>query len=97
MPTNIEEIDLAKMGPILLRYHDQLLCVVPVHPYRTKEGIVHTSNIRILPIGGGIRSKPILRPKTPMRLRMTDSDGTPTNYDTRLTTTCIELEPQTDQ
>lgn len=94
----MKEIDLTKTGPILLRYHNQVVHVCPVRSYRTKGvlGIAHTSNIRIFPLGGGIRSKPTMGPKVPFFLRMTDPDGTPTNYDTRLITTCIELEPQTD-
>lgn len=89
-------VDLSREGPILVRYHDQAVHVVPILPYGTTQGVAHRSNIRIFPEGGGIRAKLTMRPKQPFLLRMTDSDGSPTNYDTRIPTTCIELEPAVD-
>lgn len=92
----MKEVDLWATGPILVRYHNQTIHIVPISPYGTKRGVAHTSNIRIFPEGGGIRAKPTVRPKEPFLLRMTEIDGAPTNYDTRIPTTCIELESATD-
>lgn len=91
----MENIDLAKTGSILLKYHNQTLHIIPIRPY-TVRGVTRTSNIRIFPRGGGIRSKPKFHPKAPLLLRKTDSDGSPTTYDERVVTTCIELEPYRD-
>jgi len=86
-------IDLRETGYITIKYRDQTYTIVPVQPpplYLQKYGI---SNIRIFRTdGGGIRTKPTMPPNTPFLLRMTEPDGSPTNYDTRIQTTCIELQ-----
>ena len=88
----MQQIDLEDEGPILVKYHNQLIHIAPVKPHTVVDRRL-SSNIRILPPGGGIRSKPTMRPRTPFLLRMTEGNGSPTNYDTRIPTTCIELEP----
>ena len=90
----MKEIDLLEEGrPIIIKYRALELRVCPIRPYKN-----HHSNIRIfLNHGGGLRTKTKQFPKPWFNLRVSDSDGTPTNFDERNPTACIELEPATDQ
>ena len=87
------EINLAETGTIILKYGNQVLYVVPIRSYTTRNGTLKDSTIRIFPKGGGIASKDTRFPKTSLTLKRTSPDGSPSLLDKLERTTCIELEP----
>jgi hypothetical protein len=80
-------VDLERTGPIIVNYGLQSLKIVPVSPYGRK-----LSNIRIFPVGGGIRKSKESNTRVPFYIRITDGIGDPTTFGVRIPSTLIEIE-----
>ena len=91
----MQRIDLDKSGPLIVVHNELTLAIVPIRPYNLK-GRTRKSNIRIFTFGKGGLKIPgsTMTFKEPFYLlRLADSDGTPTDFDSRIPTAYIELEP----
>lgn len=87
-------ITLVKHEVLIIKYGGLTFKLCPINPYQRKsDGVIHDSNIRIFPVGGGLTSGGLPRVRKNFNLRVAGPNGEAENYDSRILTSCIELEP----